>query len=1024
MTLTVPGEFAAADRTPPDESRTRALGRALFEYMQRGAGPLRRGWWDDRLMALTMSDAATKVQLFRFIDALPMLKSPATVRRHLEEYLDEAGDGVPTILRLPLNILPRNAFGDKALAGIAHFAATRMAWKFIAGSTPAEAFKTIKSLRDRRLGFTADLLGEAVISDAEADAYRQTCIELLRGVAGRLAAEPEVPLIDRDARGPIPRANLSLKLTSLTPWFDPLHAEATTARVLARLRSILRVAREVGAFVNVDMEQYAFKDLTYAIFRDVMFEPEFRDWTDVGIVCQAYLPEAHNDLEMLLDWVGRRGTPISIRLVKGAYWDYEVLHARQVGWPVPVYLEKWATDANYERCARFLIEHRAGLRPALGSHNVRSVAHALAFAEARGAALGELEIQVLHGMGEPLAQALASRGVRVRVYTPYGAMLPGMAYLVRRLLENTSNESFLKASTVGRLRWDELLRNPEESGLMFGRSKRAAARASAPPLTLPPFQNEPPTDFSRSDNRHKMSAELENVLTQITTAGKNPVCMPTIGGREVATDDLVKTVDPSDKTRVVAVTHMARVEDANAAVAAARAAFPGWSQTPARARAEVLLRAAELMRRDRFALAAWEVYECGKPWREADGDVAEAIDFCEFYARRMIDLAALRHRDVPGETNAIEHVARGVAVVLPPWNFPLAIPTGMTVAALVAGNTVVLKPAEQSPMMARLLFHTLHAAGLPVGVLNYLPGRGAEVGHTLVNHPDVDLIAFTGSRAVGLLINREAAAAQPGQDHVKRVIAEMGGKNAIIVDDDADLDEAVVGTLYSAFGYAGQKCSAASRVIVLGGVYDAFLARLAEAARALPVGPADNPETVVGPVINERARERILEFIARGERAGKAVVTVDIGPLAEQGTFVGPRIFGDVDPTASIAQDEIFGPVLAVLRVADIDEALRVANGTAYALTGGLYSRSPAHIERVKQGFRVGNLYINRPITGALVDRQPFGGFKLSGIGSKAGGADYLLEFLLTRTVTENTLRRGFAPEELTENFNAAGSGV
>ncbi len=1018
MTLTVPGETKAEDQITPVESQTRILGRQLFESMSRNAGPWRRAWWEDRLMALTLSDPATKVQLFRFVDALPMLKSPDRVRRHLDEYLNEAGDGVPTILRLPLNLLPHNAFGDKALAAIAHFAATRMAWKFIAGSTPAEAFATIKNLRRHRLAFTADLLGEAVISDAEADAYQKTCVDLLRGVAARLAHEPEVPLIDRGPQGPMPRVNLSLKLTSLTPWFDPLHAEATTRRVLARLRPILRAAREVGGFVNVDMEQYAFKDLTYAIFREVMLEPEFRDWANVGIVCQAYLPEAHGDLEMLRDWVETRGTPISIRLVKGAYWDYEVLHARQVGWPVPVYLAKWATDANYERCAHYLIEHRDRLRPALGSHNIRSVAHALAFAESRGAAQGEVEIQVLHGMGEPLARALAARGVRVRVYTPYGAMLPGMAYLVRRLLENTSNESFLKASTAGKAHWDDLLRDPEEYGRMFGRLNRTTAKPILQPQALPAFQNEPPTDFSRVENRLKMQAALASMRDQIEGEGGGLACLPVVAGHAIETDDVVNTLDPSDHSRVVAATRMARVVDAEAAVAAARAAFPKWSHTSARERAEVLLRAAEIFRQERFTIAATEVYECGKPWREADGDVAEAIDFCEFYARRMIELAEPRRRDVPGETNEIEHVARGVAVVIPPWNFPLAIPTGMTVAALVAGNTVVLKPAEQSPLTALALFRTLYKAGLPVGVLNFLPGRGVEVGQTLVNHPEVDLIAFTGSRAVGLAINRQAAEPRDGQDHVKRVIAEMGGKNAIIVDDDADLDEAVVGTIYSAFGYAGQKCSAASRVIVLERVYDAFLARLVEAARAIPVGPAEDPETVVGPVINERARARILGYIAQGEREGRVAAAVDIGTLADRGSFVAPRIYADVAPSATIAQEEIFGPVLAVIRVADIDEAIKVANGTNYALTGGLYSRSPAHIHRVKLGFRVGNLYINRPITGALVDRQPFGGFKLSGIGSKAGGVDYLLEFLLTRTVTENTLRRGFAPEEFSEDFN------
>ena len=421
------------------------------------------------------------------------------------------------------------------------------------------------------------------------------------------------------------------------------------------------------------------------------------------------------------------------------------------------------------------------------------------------------------------------------------------------------------------------------------------------------------------------------------------------------------------------------------------------------------------MRQRRFELAAWEIFECGKPWREADADVAEAIDFCEFYAREMIRLAEPRRRDVAGETNACEHIPRGVAVVIPPWNFPLAIPCGMTVAALVAGNTVVLKPAEQSPVIAWQLVRILLEAGLPPGAIAYLPGRGEEVGQALVNHPGVDLIAFTGSRDVGLADQPPGRPDPPGQDHVKRVIAEMGGKNAIIVDDDADLDEAVVGVVQSAFGYSGQKCSACSRVIVLEGIYDAFLARLVEAARAIKIGPADDPETLVGPVIDAEARKRINDYRQIAMQEGRVVLDSDVGELADVGTFVGPLIVADVAPQARIAQEEIFGPVLAVLKASDLDEALRIANGTRYALTGGLYSRSPVHIERVKREFVVGNLYINRGITGALVDRQPFGGFKLSGIGTKAGGSDYLLEFLLTRSITENTMRRGFAPEDLGE---------
>jgi len=996
------------------ERRTREIGRTLFARVGRGPAPWQRGWWDDHLMDLTLGDPQVKTQLFRFVDAMPALETPGAVRRHLAEYLGEAGERVPWWLRLGVRLAPAGTPGERVLAGLSRFGAMHMARRFIAGATPAEALKTVLALRRQRIAFTADLLGEAVITEDEAERYQQTCLELLQGLAGPLAAEPEIPQIDRDHRGPIPRVNLSLKLTSLTARFDALYDQATLGRVAERLRPILRTARKTGAYVHVDMEQYAHKDLTLAIFKSVLSEPEFRDWPDVGIVAQAYLKETEGDLESLLEWVRRRETPITVRLVKGAYWDYEVVLARQLGWPIPVYLEKWQTDANYERCARFLMEHHEWLRPALGSHNVRSLALAMAAAELYRVPVDSYEIQMLHGMGEPIQRALVADGKRVRVYTPYGAMLPGMAYLVRRLLENTSNESFLKASFTERAQVDDLLRDPEEVGAMWGRNRsqvaQGQARRSEQSLEsgiqeLGPFRNEPPTDFTRSEARAAMRQALAVVREQFGRL--HPLVL---AGSEVTTGIELDSNDPSRSATVVARFVQARPDEARRAVVVAQDRLAAWSATPARERAAVLVRAAALMRARRSELAAWEVYECGKPWREADGDVAEAIDFCEFYAREMIRLAEGQRRDVPGETNAIEHLARGVAAVIPPWNFPLAIPTGMTVAALVAGNTVVLKPSERSPKMAWLLAEILREAGLPEGVLTVLPGFG-DVGKALVDDPRVNLVAFTGSRDVGLEINRKAAVPAVGQDHVKRVIAEMGGKNAIIVDDDADLDEAVVGILHSAFGYAGQKCSACSRLIALDGVYEALLGRLVEAARALTVGPADDPDTAVGPVIDDRARERIEEYkkIAAGE--GEVVLAVDVGPLVAQGHYVGPLIVAGVRPEARIAQEEVFGPVLAVLRAGDLDEALRIANGTSYALTGGFYSRSPANIERVKREFRVGNLYVNRPITGALVDRQPFGGFKLSGIGTKAGGSDYLLEFLLTRTITENTMRRGFAPE-------------
>jgi RHH-type proline utilization regulon transcriptional repressor/proline dehydrogenase/delta 1-pyrroline-5-carboxylate dehydrogenase len=521
---------------------------------------------------------------------------------------------------------------------------------------------------------------------------------------------------------------------------------------------------------------------------------------------------------------------------------------------------------------------------------------------------------------------------------------------------------------------------------------------------------EPLTPFLREEERQAMLQAVDEVATRL--GGTYPAV---VNNQPLPVLATVDSLNPGHRHQIIGKFARSSPDQARAAIEAAHAALPAWRDTDPAGRAHFLLEAARIMRRRRFDLAAWQVHECAKQWREADADVAEAIDYLEFYSHEMLRLAAPRLRNVPGEDNLYFYEPRGVVVVIAPWNFPLAILCGMTTAALATGNTVVMKPAEQSAVVGARLMDVFQEAGLPPGVVNYLPGVGEEVGPMLAEHPDVAMIAFTGSRNVGLLLNRLAAEAafKPGQYQVKRVLAEMGGKNATIIDDDADMDEAVKAVVHSAFGYQGQKCSACSRAIVLEGVYDAFLARLREAVASLPIGPAENPAYFIGPVIDEEAFNRLTTTIekARKEPGVRLVYAGSVGELAREGYYIAPHIFADVPPTSFLAQDEFFGPLLTVLRARNLDHALEIALGTNYALTGGLFSRSPAHIARVKKEFRVGNLYINRKITGALVDRQPFGGFHFSGIGSKAGGPDYLLQFVQPRTITENTLRRGFAPD-------------
>ncbi len=997
------------------EERTREIGRSIFGQLDKQRPFfLQRRWWDDRIMDLAMQDEAVKVQLFRFVDVLPMLATNDAVVGHLNEYLADVRDRLPRPLSAALGIARRSSLTRGAVARAARLSAMDLARRFIAGTNTDEVVAAAQRERALNRGFTLDILGEAVISDVEADRFFDAYVELVETIAPQVNAWPENPHIDRGVLGPLPRMNLSIKLSALDAKFDPVDPVGTLRRAGAKLRELLRIARDKGAFINVDMESYQKKDLTLWIFQQILGEDEFRDVGDIGIVVQCYLRDAGRDLTALAEWARQRGKPIWVRLVKGAYWDYETIHAAAERWPVPVYQQKWQSDACFERATRFVMQHVDHLRPALGTHNIRSMAHGIAVAEHLGLPKNAFEFQMLYGMADAEKRVLANLGHRLRVYMPYGELIPGMAYLVRRLLENTSNDSFLRAGSTDAVATDQLLTNPLTLGAnrTHSQPKTLTTEDSMTPTDSPgrlaaTFKNEPLIDFAHAENRSRMQQALAAVKEQFGQA------VPlVIGGRSVETDQWFESRDPSQTLRVVANVAAADVSHVADAVGAARAALPAWRDCGATERARLLQAAAQQMRERLFELAAWETYECGKGWREATADICEAIDFCEYYARGAIALERENGADVPGEENRFEYRPRGVVGVIAPWNFPLAIVTGMTAAALSTGNTVVMKPAEQSPLVASKLMEIFQEVGFPPGVVNFVPGRGEVAGAALVEHPDVALIAFTGSREVGLQINARAAEVSAGGiGIVKRVIAEMGGKNAVIVDDDADLDEAVLGVLHSAFGFQGQKCSACSRAIVLDAVHDTFVERLVEASRSLQVGLAESPGTDVGPVIDQASLDKVHTYIKLGREEGREILAAEVPEsLDGAGYFVGPHIFSDVAPDARLAREEVFGPVLAVIRVTDLDEALRVSNSTEYALTGGIFSRSPAAIEQVKRELMVGNLYINRAITGAIVGRQPFGGFKMSGIGSKAGGPDYLLQFVIPRTITENTVRRGFAP--------------
>ncbi len=1003
------------------EPRIREIGTQLLTAARgHKSGILSKQFYSDALMDWSMKDPAFKVQMFRFVDAFPMLKSAEAIHEHLEDYLSQPGVTVPTVIA---GALKAGRLVKSASAAVISKQITGMASKFIAGTDAASALPGLRELWNDGIAFSVDLLGEACVSDAEADQYRDRYLDLIRNLPAQVSAWPANPRLESGHLGPIPRVNVSIKVSSLSARCDPIDTEGAIRDLMTRLVPILETARDAGVFVNFDMEQASLKDLTLQLFMRCRERIDFH----AGLAMQAYLKSGVDDARRICDWARARGKLVTVRLVKGAYWDYETINAEMKGWPCPVWPVKWQTDECFERMARVFLDATpaaggtpTGIRLALGSHNARSIAAALAYAESRGLPHSGIELQMLHGMADPLKHAAVGMGLRVREYVPVGEMIPGMAYLVRRLLENTSNESWLKAGFLDNADPAALLAPPSASGhssakpdlLAIAPERHALSPATPGVSDGRPFISEPTRDFSTAPLREAFAAAIARAT------------VPKVA---------------NDRTQ----------EDGARMVAAAHGAFPAWRDLDAKQRADALVRAAALMRKQRDGLAGVMIKESGKTWREADADVCEAIDFCEYYARCAVPLFGRdRMGRFIGELDEQWYQPRGVAVVISPWNFPMAICTGMTTAALVTGNTVIVKPAEQTPGIARIMFDILQeaigAAGVPAALardaLHFCPGQGETTGAALVRDPRVAVIAFTGSMFVGLDILHAAAPASPfsprpraadpsapqtytAPDHVKKVVCEMGGKNGVIIDTSADLDEAVLGVRHSAFGFQGQKCSAASRVIVVdpegenGPAIRTFIRRFVEATRSLAIGDPMLPGTDVGPVIDAEAAAKITRYIQIARDEGCKLELAMHAPSGQsptasrQSPFVGPHIFSAVKPTHTIARDEIFGPVVAVMHARDFDEALAIANSSPYKLTGGVFTRKPSHIEKARREFRVGNLYINRGITGALVARQPFGGFGMSGVGSKAGGKDYLLQFVEPRTSCENTLRRGFAPE-------------
>lgn len=956
---------------------------------------LKKNWWYQKMLSWIMNDSQLKTNLFRFIDVLPSLSNDQQFLSHFNEYFKDQNFGFITsgISRMAPSLMVKNMKQQ----------IRQTATLFIVGSNFEEALPVISKNWEDGLAFSMDILGEATLSELEAESYLNQYLQLMDKLTLERGNWPTKKNLQEDSFGPIPLVNISIKVSSL---FSQIKTEAWTyskVQIKNRLRPLFQKAVKNFIFINLDMEQYHYKDLFLEIFKELIMEEDLKHYAHFGIVIQAYLKDSLKDLKELSRFTEQRGQRITVRLVKGSYWDTEVLLARQNNWPIPVYTRKEDTDANFETCLQWLFENPSKIKLAVGSHNIRSIACALAWHKIQPSL--QLEFQVLYGMGETLAHNLKKMGYCVRFYCGIGELIPGMSYLVRRLLENSANQSFILNSFIQNKPAEELLASPQ----IKLKQKPLMEITKVSTNKIKKFENHPLLDFSQKDKREKFQQALDY------WEPKFPMEVPLIlEGQEVKTQKIFTRENPSRTDQIISQSFFAKKDQAELAIQYTHSFFKKWKLYPAQDRIACLRKLAELIKQKEFELSALQVFEVGKTWKEAQADVAEAIDFCYYYARSYEQLMlAKKTAHVSGEENFSHFEAIGSVAVIAPWNFPLAILTGMTVAPLVCGNTVLIKPAEQSALTAFQLAQLLLESGFPPQSFAFLPGQGEDIGDYLVQHPKVSIISFTGSFAVGSQIIKKASHITSQQKDIKKCIVEMGGKNTIVIDHSADLDEAVHGVLNSAFGFQGQKCSACSRVIILEDIYNKFIKRFLPAVQSLVMGDPKEPQTTIGPLIDQEAFQKVISF-RKLEHSQKLIE----GSISEGNNwYFQPLVYLTNKTDTKLMQEELFAPILAIYKVKDLTEAIQQANDTRFGLTASFYSRHPGHIEQFKSLVEVGNLYINRNCTGALVKRHPFGGRKMSGLGSKAGGPEYLKQFMHTKIVTENSMRRGFSPELFEKNL-------
>jgi len=931
---------------------------------------LNPSYWEDQLVQSLFASHEFQNQLFRFVDVFPALKTTENVVEHFRAYLEnlELSPRVESLLSLTTSPLTQ-----VMCQRLIKFSVEKMAKKYILAESLFSNKAFIKGLEYQGYRMSFDILGEATLTEREAKNYSDLYLSMID-------RSDEI----NESQEPSKILNLSLKSTALIPHLSMVDHEGSVSKLVEALLPILMKAKEKHVFINIDMEQTDFHEIIYDAFEVCLLHEDLIDYEDIGIVVQAYTKDSEQRCLKLFELSKKRETSFAIRLVKGAYWDYEIAMARQRGWPIPVFTDKSKSDEQYDKLSTLLLENTKLIYPAFATHNLRSMVHISLEVEKNEVGSKGFEFQMLYGMAPAFGEFILAEGYHCRLYCPLGEMIPGMGYLVRRLLENSSNTGFLKKFHAG-VDLKVLFSKPDSLDELK--------------LDTHTYSKAPLLNFTQTEVRE----QFENALME--WEANFPIC---IG--EHSHLEKVNVFNPNNKECIAEIEFL-KEKDLLNVFEKADEAFVSWKKVSVKDKAKMIARCANILEEKRFKLASLMSLEVGKNWEEADADVVEAIDFCRFYAKQSEKELGLQEViSTMGESNCLNYEGRGVTLVISPWNFPLAILCGMTTASLLAGNTVVMKPAEQSALIAYELYKILLDSGVPEDVLYYSPCDGEKVLSKVCDHALVKQIAFTGSKEVGLELLQKSLCVENSM--IRPVYAEMGGKNSAYIDNDTDFDEVIPHVLHSAFAFAGQKCSALSRLFIHKDIKDEFMERLLESVPTYQLEISTDKKCDVGPLIDETSFERVNDLLQVLEEDANVKQCYKSHDVPKQGYFVPISIYEVGDLKHPLMQDEFFAPILAIMCVDSFEDGMMKMNDSSFGLTASIFSRHPVHIEQAKERLEVGNLYINRGCTGAVVGRQPFGGLKLSGTGRKAGGTGYLQQFAVAKTVTENTCRHGFVSHE------------